>query len=150
MRRRLALTLTCALALACALAPVVRAQTTSSSPASSGVPAGTVLPGEPTASAPASTTTPPATSATPPATSATPASAATSGPASGSSDHKTAILLLAVIGALLLAVAALWGAARWWAYDPPWVDRTRHATAEAGWRTSAAYAEFKDWLRLGR
>ena len=38
-------------------------------------------------------------------------------------------------------------AARWWAYHPPWLVRSRHATAEAGWRTSAAWAEFRDWLR---
>jgi hypothetical protein len=30
------------------------------------------------------------------------------------------------------------------------MQRSRHATAEAGWRTSAAWAEFTDWLRLGR
>jgi hypothetical protein len=59
------------------------------------------------------------------------------------------IVLLALAAAAVLALA-IFGAARWWAYDPPWLARARHATAEAGWRTSAAWAEFADWLRLGR
>lgn len=55
--------------------------------------------------------------------------------------------ILALLAALAaLAVALL----RWSAVDPPWLQRSRHATAEAGWRTSAAWAEFTDWLRLGR
>jgi hypothetical protein len=44
----------------------------------------------------------------------------------------------------------LWAFARWWAWEPHWLVRWRHATAEAGWRASAAWAEFTDWLRLGR
>jgi hypothetical protein len=54
------------------------------------------------------------------------------------------------VGVLLLLAAALWGAARWWAWEPAAWVRWRHATAEAGWRTSATWAEFRDWLRLGR
>ena len=59
-------------------------------------------------------------------------------------------LVLVVVGAVLLAILALWVFARWWAWEPPWLVRWRHATAEAGWRASAAWAEFTDWLRLGR
>jgi hypothetical protein len=57
---------------------------------------------------------------------------------------------LVVLGALVVALLALWGLARWWAWEPRWLVRWRHATAEAGWRASAAWAEFTDWLRLGR
>jgi hypothetical protein len=57
---------------------------------------------------------------------------------------------LVVVGALLVGLLVLWGVARWWAWEPPWLVRWRHATAEAGWRASAAWAEFTDWLRLGR
>ena len=32
----------------------------------------------------------------------------------------------------------------------PWLVRWRHATGEAGWRAGNAWAEFTDWLRLGR
>jgi cobalamin biosynthesis Mg chelatase CobN len=75
-----------------------------------------------------------------------PAPAATQ---SGSS-HKGARLALLVLAALVLILLALWAAARWWAWEPHWLVRWRHATAEAGWRASAAWAEFTDWLRLGR
>lgn len=116
--------------------------------------ASTVVPGA-TSSAPAGvqpgqqpTSSAPATSAAP-ATTAVPASA-NGGPPADDSDNKTAILLIAIIGAVLLAAALAWAAAHWWAYEAPWWARWRHATAEAGWRTSAAWAEFKDWLRLGR
>jgi hypothetical protein len=60
------------------------------------------------------------------------------------------VVILAAFGLLLLIAALAWAAARWWAYEPPWWIRWRHATAEAGWRTSAAWAEFRDWVRLGR
>ena len=103
---------------------------------------------------PATTTIAPnatTTAATPapapaPATTARRASAATQSTAS----HKGARLALIVVGALLVMLLALWAFARWWAWEPHWLARWRHATAEAGWRASAAWAEFTDWLRLGR
>jgi cobalamin biosynthesis Mg chelatase CobN len=84
-----------------------------------------------------------------PAPAATPAAAAQTTPQSTSS-HKGARLALIVVGALLVMLLALWAFARWWAWEPHWLARWRHATAEAGWRASAAWAEFTDWLRLGR
>jgi hypothetical protein len=30
------------------------------------------------------------------------------------------------------------------------MQRWRHATGEAGWRAGNAWAEFTDWLRIGR
>jgi hypothetical protein len=57
---------------------------------------------------------------------------------------------LVVLGGLVVGLLALWVIARWWAWEPRWLVRWRHATAEAGWRASAAWAEFTDWLRLGR
>jgi hypothetical protein len=65
-------------------------------------------------------------------------------------DHTAAIVLLVIVGVLLLAGGTAWAAARWWAYEPPWLVRARHASAEAAWRTSATWAEFRDWVRLGR
>jgi hypothetical protein len=59
-------------------------------------------------------------------------------------------LLVVVVGAIVLAALVLGAFARWWAWEPLWLVRWRHATAEAGWRASAAWAEFTDWLRLGR
>ena len=57
---------------------------------------------------------------------------------------------LVVAGALVVALLLAWGIARWWAWEPRWLVRWRHAMGEAGWRASAAWAEFTDWLRLGR
>ena len=107
------------------------------------------------------TTQPPATTTVAPnatTTAATPAPAPTPAPAAAATQtapkstpsHKGARLALIVVGALLLMLIALWAFARWWAWEPHWLARWRHATAEAGWRASAAWAEFTDWLRLGR
>jgi hypothetical protein len=100
------------------------------------------------------TTQPPATTTIAPnatTTAATPAPApAATTAAQSTSSHKGARLALIVLAALLLMLLALWAFARWWAWEPHWLVRWRHATAEAGWRASAAWAEFTDWLRLGR
>jgi hypothetical protein len=60
------------------------------------------------------------------------------------------LVALAVIGALMALAAALYALARWWAWEPRWLVRWRHAGAEAGWRASGSWAEFMDWVRLGR
>jgi hypothetical protein len=60
------------------------------------------------------------------------------------------LILLAAAGVVMVLGGLIWAAGRWWAYDAPWLSRARHAAAEAGWRTSAAWADFRDWLRLGR
>ena len=85
-----------------------------------------------------------------PAPTPAPAAAATQTAPKSTSSHKGARLALIVVAALLLMLLALWAFARWWAWEPHWLARWRHATAEAGWRASAAWAEFTDWLRLGR
>jgi cobalamin biosynthesis Mg chelatase CobN len=101
-------------------------------------------------------TQPPATTTIAPnatTTAAAPAAATTTAPApatQSTASHKAARLALIVVGALLVMLLALWAFARWWAWEPHWLARWRHATAEAGWRASAAWAEFTDWLRLGR
>ena len=64
--------------------------------------------------------------------------------------HRTVLIVVLALAAAVLLALAIFGAARWWGYEPSWVARARHATGEAGWRTSAAWAEFTDWLRLGR
>lgn len=60
------------------------------------------------------------------------------------------LVLLAVLAGLALLGALLWALARFLAFDPPWLAEGRHATSEAGWRASASWAEFTDWVRLGR
>ncbi|MBA3327704.1 MAG: hypothetical protein H0T43_05330, partial [Solirubrobacterales bacterium] len=60
------------------------------------------------------------------------------------------LLALAVLAGLLALTGLLLGGARWWAWEPAWAVRARHATAEAGWRASSSWAEFTDFVRLGR
>jgi hypothetical protein len=100
------------------------------------------------AQAPSTTGASPSTAPATPSTAPAPASTTQAQPAAD--DGREVPLGLIVAGAILLAALALWGFARWWAWEPPWLARWRHATAEAGWRASAAWAEFTDWLRLGR
>ena len=103
---------------------------------------------------PATTTVAPnatTTAATPaPAPAPAPAAAATQTAPKSTPSHKGARLALIVVAALLVMLIALWAFARWWAWEPHWLARWRHAIAEAGWRASAAWAEFTDWLRIGR
>jgi hypothetical protein len=78
---------------------------------------------------------------------AIPAAARIAGKSTGADSS---VVLLAVLGVLVVLALALWGAARWWAFEPPWIVRWRHAVAEAGWRVGNAWSEFADWVRLGR
>jgi cobalamin biosynthesis Mg chelatase CobN len=118
-------------------------------------PAGATTDTGATSQAPATSDTgaasqPPATTTTAPAAAQPPAATAAQTAPQSSSSHKGARLALLVLAALLVILLALWAFARWWAWEPHWLVRWRHATAEAGWRASAAWAEFTDWLRLGR
>ncbi len=57
-----------------------------------------------------------------------------------------AIVLLAII-LFVARDACSW---RWRGWDPRWLRRWRHASAEAGWRLSLGWAEFRDFVRIGR
>jgi len=61
----------------------------------------------------------------------------------------TESIVLAALGALLALGCAIWGLARRRAFEPHWLLSLRHAMAEAGFRASATWAEFADWVRLG-
>jgi hypothetical protein len=67
-----------------------------------------------------------------------------------SSSISGGAIALAALAALLALGALAWGIARWLAYEPRWTVSLRHAMAEAGFRASATWAEFTDWVRLGR
>ena len=60
----------------------------------------------------------------------------------------TGILLIVLAGAALLA-ALLWAAFSFAVLEPHWLLSLRHSLAEAGYRASAVWAEFADWVRLG-
>jgi hypothetical protein len=68
----------------------------------------------------------------------------------GSGHVSTEAIVIAAIAVLLLLACGLWAFARSRAYEPHWLLSLRHAMAEAGYRTSATWAEFTDWARLGR
>lgn len=102
-------------------------------------------PGATTTVPPATTTAPPAT--TPPATTAAPAAPQ---PTTRPGHDRAAVLMLLAVAAIAVFLLALWAIARWQAWEPPWLARWRHATGEAGWRAGNAWAEFTDWLRIGR
>lgn len=94
---------------------------------------------------------PPATSrplVAPVDTGAIPAAAARTG--GGAAGAPAPVLLLAALGGLLALAAAAAGLVRWRGWDPAWLASARHAWSEAGWRAGATWAEFADWVRLGR
>ena len=118
---------------------------------------GTPAPGSEEASTtPPAATTPGAAPTPPPAAEADAAALdgaianAAERDAEGGSDAPAPLLVLAIVGGLLALVALAWGILRWFALEPGWLVSARHATAEAGWRTSGAWADFTDWVRRGR
>lgn len=62
----------------------------------------------------------------------------------------SAAVALAVIGGLVVLACLVWAVARLRTFEPRWLLSLRHATAEAAFRMSATWAEFTDWVRLGR
>ena len=67
-----------------------------------------------------------------------------------SNDAPFPLIALAVLAGLLALGALAFGLVRWRAWEPAWADRFRHAAGEAGWRASSTWAEFADFVRLGR
>jgi len=99
----------------------------------------------------AATTTTPTVPSSPGITSGQAASPAGARATSRAGDHplSTGAIVIAALGALLALACAAWGLARRRAFEPHWWLSLRHAMAEAGFRTSATWAEFADWVRLG-
>ena len=69
--------------------------------------------------------------------------------ATGKGKLSGGAILAAVIAALLALACLAWGIFRWTAIEPRWTQPLRHSMAEAGFRASAFWAEFTDWIRLG-
>jgi cobalamin biosynthesis Mg chelatase CobN len=122
------------------------ATTPATVPPTSGAQPGTVAP----------TTTTPATVT--PTTATPPAPAGGSGGVVGVVVHKspqkstrlsTGALALVILGALLLLGCLVWGVVRWLALEPRWGVSLMYSLRETGYRASATWAEFSDWVRLG-
>ena len=73
-------------------------------------------------------------------------------PAGSSSNSGTSWTTIAgiVLAAIILFVALVIVLWQWRGWDPRWLRRWRHASAEAGWRLSLGWAEFRDFVRIGR
>ncbi len=68
----------------------------------------------------------------------------------GGDDDQWLAIAGIVLGVILIASLIVMGLWRWRAWDPRWHRRWRHASAEANWRLSLTWAEFRDFLHLGR
>jgi hypothetical protein len=62
----------------------------------------------------------------------------------------TTAIAVAVIAGLLVLGCLAWAIARARALEPHWTISLRHAMSEAGFRASATWAEFTDWMKIGR
>jgi len=71
-------------------------------------------------------------------------------PTQHSGTLSTGAIAIAAIATLLVLACLGWALARRRAFEPHWMLSLRHAMAEAGFRASATWAEFGDWVRLGR
>jgi hypothetical protein len=65
------------------------------------------------------------------------------------SGLSTGGIVIAALAALTALLCLAWAVARMLAFEPRWSLSLRHAVAEAGFRASATWAEFRDWARLG-
>jgi hypothetical protein len=139
--------------------PTVAAPAAGRSSAAGGAAAPTTTYVPPTASTPLPTTTAGAattgttgsaagTASIPlPATGALRAAAQT--PRKHASKLSTTAVAVAVVAGLLALCCLAWAIVRMFAIEPRWTLSFRHATAEAGFRASATWAEFTDWIRTG-
>jgi len=131
-----------------AAAPPTGAPGAAASPGAPGAPSAPSAPSAPTTTTPAPA---PDFTAAPAASDGSVATAASrNASATTADDAPLPLVLLAVLTAMALLGGLLWGLGRFVAFDPPWLAAGRHATSEAGWRASASWAEFTDWVRLGR
>ncbi len=78
-------------------------------------------------------------------TSTTPAATAKS-----SGKISDAALAIAILAGLIALACLIWAIFRIFALEPHWLLSLRHSLAEGGFRASATWAEFNDWIRLGR
>jgi len=62
----------------------------------------------------------------------------------------TGAIIVAIVAGVVAIGCALWGISRRRAFEPQWLLSLRHAMAEAGLHASSTWAEFTDWMRLGR
>jgi hypothetical protein len=67
-----------------------------------------------------------------------------------SSGTPAAVIVIAVIAFVFVLAALTWGIARWMGIEPGWWQNVKRTLAEASWHAEAAWADFADWIRVGR
>jgi hypothetical protein len=67
-----------------------------------------------------------------------------------SSSPTTTAIIAAIIAGLVIIACLAWGITRLLVLEPRWLSSLRHSLDEAGLRASTTFAEFADWVRLGR
>lgn len=67
----------------------------------------------------------------------------------GSGGISDTAIIIAVAAALVALACGIWALAQARAYEPRWSVALRHSLSEAGFRASATWSEFTDWIRLG-
>ncbi|HEX4483947.1 MAG TPA: hypothetical protein VH081_09170 [Solirubrobacteraceae bacterium] len=125
-------------------AGAVTSSPTTTTPAATAGTAPTTVPSAPVATTPATTTPGVA-----PAATAAQAPAGAPKASKGDRPLSTGAIVIAALAALLVIACVGWALARRRAFEPHWLLSLRHATAEAGFRASATWSEFLDWVRLG-
>jgi len=71
-------------------------------------------------------------------------------PAASQSTPPVPVALLVVLAGLLVLGGLLFAMTRWLGLDGPRIAGARHTWGEAGFRAGATWADFRDWLRVGR
>ncbi len=71
-------------------------------------------------------------------------------PGSAGGSLSTGAIAIAALAALVALGCLAWAIARRRAFEPKRMLSLRHSMAEAGFHASATWAEFTDWVRLGR
>jgi hypothetical protein len=71
-------------------------------------------------------------------------------PTGAGASLSTGAIVIAALAALVALGCLAWAIARRRAFEPKWMLSLRHSMSEAGFHASATWAEFTDWVRLGR
>jgi hypothetical protein len=73
--------------------------------------------------------------------------------AAGARQHSSrlsgAAIALLILGGVLALAALAWAIVSFAVIEPHWLLALRHSLSEAGFRATAVWAEFADWVRLG-
>ena len=70
--------------------------------------------------------------------------------ATNTGGHAAWAVAVAAVALLVIFACGVWALARRRAFAPRWLQWLSHSLAEAGWHASETWAEFADWMRLGR